>query len=102
MNVNTRDWFANSKDLFVIHSDLTWMAGWFQQNSRALMQLVSAEGGIGVIKPSDHDHVVITHVPLGQWIRNQWLWLKEYPSEPVRITDRRIKDLRPRSQIAMI
>jgi hypothetical protein len=35
------------------------------------MQLVSAEGGIGAIKPSDHDHVVITHVPLGLWIRNQ-------------------------------
>jgi hypothetical protein len=37
------------------------------------MQLVSAEGGIGAIKSSDHDPVVITHAPPGQRIRNQRL-----------------------------
>jgi hypothetical protein len=43
--------------------------------------------GIGVIKPSDHDPVVITHMPPGQRIWNQRLWLKEYlPNRYILLT----------------
>jgi hypothetical protein len=43
MNVNTRDWFANSEDLFVIPSALTWMAGLIHKTLRAHMRNSLAE-----------------------------------------------------------
>jgi hypothetical protein len=44
MNVNTRDQFANSEDLFVIPSALTWMAGLMHITLRAHMRNSQAEG----------------------------------------------------------